>query len=92
VRFDRSLGENIVFAAHNLVTDRSFNEFHVIMCRNVMIYFERALQEDVFGLLHKSLVTLGVLALGTKESLGPSSLSGCYENLDGRHRIYRRVS
>ena len=56
--FDRSLGENVVFAQHNLVSDRSFNEFNVILCRNVMIYFDRALRDRVHGLFHDSLVTL----------------------------------
>ena len=67
--FDRSLMRNVVFAQHNLASDRSFNEFHVILCRNVMIYFDRALQQRVFELFDESLVRLGVLALGHKESL-----------------------
>ena len=60
---------NVVFAQHNLAMDRSFNEFNVIVCRNVMIYFERSLQERVFELFDDSLARLGVLALGHKESL-----------------------
>ena len=66
-QFQRSLVDNVVFAQHNLVSDRSFNEFHVIVCRNVMIYFDRALQDKVHGLFYESLVTFGVLALGAKE-------------------------
>src|ERR671934_667844 len=54
-QFQRSLVENVVFAQHNLVSDGSFNEFNVIVCRNVMIYFDRALQDRVYGLFHASL-------------------------------------
>src|ERR671937_1833864 len=61
-QFDRSLIENVVFAQHNLVSDRSFNEFNVIVCRNVMIYFDRSLQNHVHGLFYESLAHLGVLA------------------------------
>ncbi len=59
----------MVFAQHNLVSDRSFNEFNLILCRNVMIYFDKALQERVHGLLHDSLAAFGVLGLGHKESV-----------------------
>ena len=90
-RFDSVLSDNIVFAEHNLVTDRSFNEFHVILCRNVMIYFDRSLQDHVLGLLHESLTTLGVLAVGLKESLEFTSHADCYEALDSSQRLYRRV-
>src|SRR5947208_2908186 len=62
-QFQRSLVENVVFAQHNLVSDRSFNEFNVIVCRNVMIYFDRALQQRVHDLFYESLVTSGVLAV-----------------------------
>ena len=73
-QFQRSLVENVVFAQHNLVSDRSFNEFNVIVCRNVMIYFDRALQDRVHRLFYESLVTFGVLALGRKESIRFSPL------------------
>src|SRR5438046_5659742 len=63
-QFQRSLIENVVFAQHNLVSDHSFNEFNVIICRNVMIYFDRTLQEHVHGLFAESLVTCGVLGHG----------------------------
>ena len=86
-----SLRSNIVFAPHNLVTDRSFNEFHAIVCRNVMIYFARPLQNRVHGLLHESLIPLGVLALGRKESILFTEHAGSYEELDGAERIYRKV-
>jgi chemotaxis protein methyltransferase CheR len=81
---------NVVFAQHNLASDRSFNEFHVIICRNVMIYFERGLQQRVFDLFDESLARLGVLALGHKESLRISEHAERYEELDGIERLYRR--
>src|SRR3982751_6350945 len=62
--FARSLLENVVFAQHNLVSDHAFNEFNVILCRNVMIYFDRSLQERTHTLLHGSLSTFGILGLG----------------------------
>ena len=91
VVFDRRLVENAVFAQHNLVSDRSFNEFHVIVCRNVMIYFDRSLQERVFSLFHESLIRLGVLALGHKETIRFSSTADQYEELDFRERIWRKA-
>ncbi len=69
VIFQTELKKNIVFAQHNLVTDSSFNEFNVIFCRNVMIYFNKQLQDHVHGLLYDSLSMFGLLVLGTKESI-----------------------
>jgi chemotaxis protein methyltransferase CheR len=89
--FDRSLMRNVVFAQHNLAMDRSFNEFHVIICRNVMIYFERSLQERVFELFDDSLARLGILALGHKESLHTSARADRYQELDPLERLYRKV-
>jgi chemotaxis protein methyltransferase CheR len=89
-QLDRSLAENVVFAAHNLVSDRSFNEFHVIVCRNVMIYFDRSLQERVHGLFVDSLAPFGVLALGRKETLAHSARAGEFDVLDEVERIYRK--
>jgi chemotaxis protein methyltransferase CheR len=89
--FDRSLVRQVVFAQHNLVTDRSFNEFHVIVCRNVMIYFERSLQQRVFELFDESLARLGILALGHKESLRTSPHAEKYEELDPLERLYRKT-
>lgn len=91
VRFRRSLVDNVVFAQHNLVSDRSFNEFHVIVCRNVMIYFDGALQDRVHGLFHDSLVRRGVLALGHKETIRFTAYEDRYEALDTRERIYRKL-
>jgi chemotaxis protein methyltransferase CheR len=89
--FNSSLTRNVVFSQHNLVTDRSFAEFHVILCRNVMIYFDRKLQDRVHALFYESLVPFGFLGLGSKESLRFSKYESCYEEIDGRDKIYRRV-
>jgi chemotaxis protein methyltransferase CheR len=90
-RFSPSLTRNTVFSQHNLVTDRSFSEFHMVFCRNVLIYFDRALQDRVHSLFHDSLVMLGILALGSKESLRFSQYEDCYEMLHVKERIYRKV-
>ncbi|CAA9308786.1 MAG: MCP methyltransferase, CheR-type [uncultured Gemmatimonadaceae bacterium] len=89
--FKPSLSRHIVFSQHNLVTDRSFAEFNVILCRNVLIYFDKALQERVHGLFFESLATFGVLAVGSKESLRFSKYEDCYEVLSGPDKIYRKV-
>jgi chemotaxis protein methyltransferase CheR len=90
--FAPSLTRNIVFSQHNLVTDRSFSEFHVIFCRNVLIYFDRELQNRVHSLFYDSLVMFGVLALGSKESLKFSQYEGCYEKLSPTEKLYRKVN
>jgi chemotaxis protein methyltransferase CheR len=89
-QLDRRLLDNVVFAQHNLVSDRSFNEFHVIVCRNVMIYFDRDLQDRVHKLFVDSLAPFGVLALGHKETVQHSSSAPWYETVDEPERIYRR--
>lgn len=91
VIFNSSLLKNIVFARHNLVTDQSFNEFNVVFCRNVLIYFNRELQNRVYHLLHDSLALLGVLVLGDKESMLFNSHSHKYETLDRREKLYRKI-
>src|SRR5690606_12356082 len=68
-KLDASLLEKIVFSTHNLVSDRSFNEFHLILCRNVLIYFNKNLQDRVLKLFDESLDVLGYLGLGAKETL-----------------------
>jgi chemotaxis protein methyltransferase CheR len=88
---DPALLSNVVFAQHNLVSDRRFNEFNVILCRNVMIYFDRELQDHVHDLLYESLVRYGVLALGHKETIRFTSHAARYEELDPAEKIYRRV-
>ena len=89
--FAPALRRNVVFAQHNLVTDRSFAEFNVIICRNVMIYFDRTLQDRVHQLFYDSLPMYGVLALGSKESLRGTAVEDGYEVLDSREKIYRKV-
>jgi chemotaxis protein methyltransferase CheR len=91
-QFQRALTENVVFAQHNLVSDSSFNEFQVIICRNVMIYFDRTLQNRVHELFYESLVRLGVLGLGSKETIHFSPFEGRYEELDPGQKLYRKTS
>lgn len=86
-----SLRENVVFAQHNLVTDGSFSEFNVILCRNVMIYFDRSLQNRVHELFYESLPMYGILTLGSKESLRFSRYEDHYEAINPREKIYRKV-
>jgi len=90
VVFDPSLRDNVVFSRHNLVTDGSFNEFQAIICRNVMIYFNRELQERVHQLFLDSLCSLGVLGLGSKETLRVSSVADRYEAIARRQRLFRK--
>jgi chemotaxis protein methyltransferase CheR len=89
--FDQRLTRNVVWAQHNLVTDRGFSEFHAIFCRNVLIYFDKDLQDHVHSLFYDSLVRLGVLCLGSKETLKFSRYESCYERLDSSEKIYRKV-
>ncbi len=89
--FSPALMRHAVFAQHNLVTDRSFSEFHVIFCRNVLIYFDRRLQEQVHSLFYESLVMFGTLGLGSKETLRLSKYEPCYERLDSREKLYRKI-
>lgn len=91
-RFAPTLLQNVVFAQHNLVTDRSFAEFNVILCRNVMIYFDRALQARVHELFRASLVLFGVLGLGSKETLRLSGVEEAYEPINARERLFRRIA
>lgn len=87
--FDAGLLQGVVFAQHNLATDGSFNDFQLILCRNVMIYFGRELQDHVLGLFVASLTRLGVLGLGRKESLGGTGVEGRFEVLDADERLFR---
>jgi chemotaxis protein methyltransferase CheR len=91
VIFNPSLKANMVFSEHNLVTDGSFNEFHVILCRNVMIYFNKTLQKRVHNLIYESLVMFGVFGVGNKESLRFTPREADYEELDAENRLYRKV-
>ncbi len=89
--FDPALLRNVVFAQHNLVTDRSFSEFNAILCRNVLIYFDKSLQTRVHRLFYDSLAKFGVLALGGKETLRFSAFEECFEPLAPAEKVYRKV-
>ena len=88
--FKGHLKKNILFTEHNLVTDGSFNEFNLILCRNVMIYFNRELQAKVHRLIYASLSHWGILGLGEKESLKFTPYETKYEMLDPKHRLFRK--
>jgi chemotaxis protein methyltransferase CheR len=88
--FRQALRKNVVFSQHNLVTDGSFNEFNLILCRNVMIYFNETLQNRVHQLLYASLRRYGVLGLGRKEALRGTPHEHDYEMVDEGERIFRR--
>lgn len=89
--FSKALRKNITYSQHSLTTDGSFNEFNVVLCRNVMIYFSKTLQQRVLQLLDESLCRFGVLGLGRKESLRFSGLEQHYKELPDRQRLYRRL-
>jgi chemotaxis protein methyltransferase CheR len=89
-RFVDKLRENMIFSTHNLVSDRSFNEFQLILCRNVLIYFDKNLQDKVFNLFDGSLENLGYLALGSKETIRFSHLSDRYKQ-EGKEKIWRKL-
>ena len=91
-RLDENLISRVIFSTHNLVSDRSFNEFQLILCRNVLIYFDKILQERVFTLFDSSLEKLGFLALGTKETIRFSGLAGRYRLLDNKEKIWRKIT
>ncbi len=91
VIFSSALKSNIVFSEHNLATDGSFNEFQVILCRNVMIYFNKDLQARVHNLLYDSLSMFGVFGLGNKESLKFTPRAAFYEHLNDKDKLYRKV-
>ncbi|MDR6554314.1 protein-glutamate O-methyltransferase CheR [Paenibacillus qinlingensis] len=86
--FQPLIKENLIFAQHNLVTDGSFNEFHAILCRNVMIYFDHTLQQQVHSLFHGSLVSHGYLCLGKKESIISVPKGVEYDDFMPQERIY----
>ena len=90
-RFAQELVDGVVFAQHNLASDAAFNEFQVITCRNVMIYFAQPLQQRVHELFYESLAMFGVLALGQKETIRFSPHERAYEELDAEERLYKKV-
>lgn len=86
----QSLKKNIVWANHNLVTDSVFAEAHLILCRNVLIYFDKNLQNKVQKLFYNSLINGGILCLGSKESLRFTDLYEQYTELDNKQRIFKK--
>jgi chemotaxis protein methyltransferase CheR len=89
--FDHALTDNVVWAPHNLAQDRAFNTFNVILCRNVMIYFDGTLQNRVHQLFYESLERFGILGLGRKESVRSTIVEHGYESIDATEKLYRRI-
>lgn len=89
---DMALKKNLTFANHNLVTDGVFSEVHLVLCRNVLIYFDKTLQNRVLKLFHESLVRGGVLALGSKESLQFTEVADNFKALSSKWKIYQKMS
>lgn len=89
--FDKTLRERTVFSDHSLATDAAFGEMHLISCRNVLIYFDRPLQDRALGLFKDSLSRKGFLGLGAKESIRFSSQASAFSDFDREERIYQRV-
>lgn len=89
-RFDQTLRQNVVFSPHNLATDKSFNEFQLIICRNVLMYFNRHLQNKVIDLFYESLCPFGFLGIGDKESLLFYHQETRFEEADRQQKIYRK--
>jgi chemotaxis protein methyltransferase CheR len=89
---DSTLRKNITFANHNLATDSVFGEMHLILCRNVLIYFDKALKNRVFKLFHDSLIYKGFLCLGDQESLEFSEMKDQYKIVDREQKIYQKIS
>ena len=87
----KPLGANLSFHRHNLVTDQSSGDFHLILCRNVLIYFNPDLQGRVLDLFHSSLVGFGMLALGSKESLRCAPHQHSYREVSGYWRIFQKI-
>jgi chemotaxis protein methyltransferase CheR len=91
-RFDPELRRNVVFAGHNLTTDDVFSEVHVILCRNVFIYFKKDLQARVLKLFTRSLRYKGFLCLGDKETVKLLPGGNSYEEIPASSRIFRKIA
>ncbi|RZK59343.1 MAG: protein-glutamate O-methyltransferase CheR [Pedobacter sp.] len=87
----QALKKNTLFSVHNLISDGVFNEFQVISCRNVLIYFSKDLQNRVIELFHNSLANFGFLCLGSKESIRDSSLLARFKIIDKKNNIYQKI-
>jgi chemotaxis protein methyltransferase CheR len=92
IRFHDRLRENVVFSEHNLATDAAFTEAHLILCRNVLIYFTRELQNRALDLFAGSMIERGFLGIGSKESLRFSSVGRLFEAVDRKQNIYQLKS
>jgi chemotaxis protein methyltransferase CheR len=90
--FDRRLRRNVVFADHSLATDTVFSEVHLVSCRNVLIYFNRPLQDRAVGLFREALVHRGFLGLGSKESLQFGEHGNAFEAAAREQRLYRKAA
>ncbi|MDP2034713.1 MAG: protein-glutamate O-methyltransferase CheR [Polaromonas sp.] len=89
--FDKSLRDNVTFADHSLATDSVFSETQLVLCRNVLIYFNKKLQDRALGLFHESLSHRGFMGLGSKESIDFSAHAARFEPLDRPERIFRKL-
>ncbi|MFH1995122.1 MAG: protein-glutamate O-methyltransferase CheR [Nitrospinota bacterium] len=87
---DRGLKENIIFANHNLVSDHIFGEMNIIMCRNVLIYFNDILQEHILNIFFESLTHGGFLCVGNSESIKYSNIYPKFREIARRERIYQK--
>lgn len=92
VRLRPSLRKQILFAVHDLATEASFNEFHVVVCRNVMIYFQKPLQVRAHRVIYDSLAGDGFLAIGLEESMTGSPHERAYEIVEATQKIFRKVA
>lgn len=90
VVFDKKLREHMVFSDHSLATDSVFAEVHLVSCRNVLIYFERDLQNRALGLFHDALVHRGFMGLGSRESIRFSAQADNFDDFVLEDRIYRK--
>lgn len=90
VVFDRSLRQNVVFSDHSLATDSVFAEVHLVSCRNVLIYFDRALQDRAVGLFREAVIRKGFLGIGAKESLRFTAHSSAFADFAREDRIFQR--
>lgn len=89
IKLDQRLRRNVTFFNHNLVTDEVFCEAHLILCRNVLIYFNNALQDRTLALFRDSLVRGGFLCLGTRENIDFSPAAASFNDIDAGLRIYQ---
>jgi chemotaxis protein methyltransferase CheR len=89
--FNSGLKKNMLFSVHNIVMDKVFNEFQMVVCRNVLIYFDQELQEKVLQLLYESLCSFGFLCLGSKETIRSRTIRQKFKVIDDRQNIYQKI-